>query len=165
VDIDRGQLVGRLLKDIAVVVHLHEFAPVGRRPACVRNGRRLKRLAKMRENLADGPWIGDSRVLAFSINLSSSAETVCMGRILVKVVPGSSRDSIVGWLGESLKIKVQAPPEKGRANEAVVALLAKALAIDSAAITVVSGHTSPAKVLEIEGLDTEGVRQTLAEGE
>ena len=88
-----------------------------------------------------------------------------MGRIHVKVVPGSSRDSIVGWLGEALKIKVQAPPEKGRANEAVIALLAGALAIDSSQITVVSGHTSPAKVLEIAGLDAEEVRQRLDEGE
>ena len=88
-----------------------------------------------------------------------------MGRIHVKVVPGSSRDSIVGWLGEALKIKVQAPPEKGRANEAVIALLAGALAIDSNQISVVSGHTSPAKVLEIEGFDAAGLRQRLAEGE
>ena len=88
-----------------------------------------------------------------------------MGRIHVKVVPGSSRDSIVGWLGEALKIKVQAPPEKGRANEAVITLLAGALAIDSSLITVVSGHTSPAKVLEIDGLDDAGVRQRLVEGE
>jgi uncharacterized protein (TIGR00251 family) len=40
----------------------------------------------------------------------------------VKVVPGSSRDQIMGWLGDPLKIKVTAPPEKGKANEAVVAV-------------------------------------------
>lgn len=51
-DIDRGQLVGRRLKDIAVVVGLHELAPVGRRAARGRNGRQLERLTKMRERLA-----------------------------------------------------------------------------------------------------------------
>ena len=48
-------------------------------------------------------------------------------RLRVKVVPGSSRDGIVGRLGDALKIKVTAPPKKGKANEAVVELLAAAV--------------------------------------
>ncbi len=46
-------------------------------------------------------------------------------RLKVKVVLGSSRDKIAGWLGDALKIKVMAPPEEGRANEAVVEMLAE----------------------------------------
>jgi len=75
-----------------------------------------------------------------------------MARITVKVVPGSSRDQIVGWLGDALKIKVAAAPEKGRANQAVVKLLAKTLSVSREAIEVVSGHTSPSKVIAIDGL-------------
>jgi len=85
-----------------------------------------------------------------------------MARIHVKVVPGSSRDTVVGWLGESLKVKVMAPPEKGRANLAVIALLARRLGIDPAAIEVVSGHASPAKVLSIAGFDDESLREALS---
>jgi len=67
-------------------------------------------------------------------------------------VPGSSREEIVGWPGDSLKVKVKAPPEKGRANEAVVALLAKRLGTDASNIAMVSGNSSPAKVLEVDGM-------------
>jgi uncharacterized protein (TIGR00251 family) len=81
-----------------------------------------------------------------------------MGRLSLKVVPGSSRDEIVGWLGDSLKVKVKAPPEKGRANEAVVALLADRLGIDPSSIAVVSGHGSPAKVVAVDGMDDEAIR-------
>lgn len=82
-----------------------------------------------------------------------------MGRLSLKVVPGSSRDEVVGWLGDSLKVKVKAPPEKGRANEAVIALLAERLGIDSSSIAVVSGHGSPAKIVAVEGMDDEALRQ------
>ena len=83
-----------------------------------------------------------------------------MGRLSLKVVPGSSREEIVGWLGDSLKVKVKvkAPPEKGRANESVVALLAERLGIDTASIAVVSGHGSPAKVVEVDGMNVEAIR-------
>jgi uncharacterized protein (TIGR00251 family) len=81
-----------------------------------------------------------------------------MGRLSLKVVPGSSRDEIVGWLGDSLKVKVKAPPEKGRANEAVVALLAERLGIDASSIAVVSGHSSPAKVVAVDGMDDDAIR-------
>src|SRR5262249_24855818 len=48
-------------------------------------------------------------------------------RILLKVVPGSRRDQIVGALGDRLKVKVSAPPEDGRATKAVCELRAEAL--------------------------------------
>ena len=83
-----------------------------------------------------------------------------MGRLTLKVVPSSSRDEIVGWLGDALKVKVKAPPENGRANEAVVALLADRLGIDRSSITVVSGHGSPAKVVAVDGMDDEAIRAT-----
>ena len=80
-----------------------------------------------------------------------------MGRLNLKVVPGSSRNQIVGWLGDALKIKVTAPPEKGKANEAVIGLLAAALGID--AIEIESGHSSPSKIIAITGMDNEAIRK------
>jgi len=80
-------------------------------------------------------------------------------RLRVKVVPGSSRNEIVGWLGEALKIKVTAPPEKGKANEAVIRLLAAALGIATDDISVVSGHSSPAKLVAISGIDDETIKK------
>jgi uncharacterized protein (TIGR00251 family) len=85
-----------------------------------------------------------------------------MGRLSLKVVPGSSRDEVVGWLGDSLKVKVKAPPEKGRANEAVVALLADRLGVDASSIAVVSGHGSPAKIVAVDGMDDEAIRKAFS---
>jgi uncharacterized protein (TIGR00251 family) len=82
-------------------------------------------------------------------------------RLKVKVVPGSSRDEIVGWLGDALKIKVTAPPEKGRANEAVVSLLAERLGLPADAVTVANGHSSPSKVIVINGMDDGAIKKTL----
>ncbi len=83
-----------------------------------------------------------------------------MGRLNVKVVPGSSRNQIVGWLGDALKIKVMAPPEKGKANESVIEMQADHLGISTDAITIESGHASPSKVIAITGVDDEAIRKT-----
>jgi hypothetical protein len=61
VDVDVGQLVRRRLKDVAVVMHLHEFAPVGGRPTSGRDRRRFERFAEVREDLPDRPRIGNER--------------------------------------------------------------------------------------------------------
>jgi uncharacterized protein (TIGR00251 family) len=82
-----------------------------------------------------------------------------MGRFNVKVVSGSSRNQIVGWLGDALKIKVMAPPQKGKANEAVIDLLAKFLGVSSDDIEVASGHSSPSKLIAITGIDDEAIRR------
>ncbi len=81
--------------------------------------------------------------------------------IVVKVVPGSSRERIVGVLGDALKIATSAPPEKGRANAAVVKILAKALAIDARSVELVSGAASPRKEFRVTGSSVEALRKKL----
>jgi uncharacterized protein (TIGR00251 family) len=80
-------------------------------------------------------------------------------RLRVKVVPGSSRDEIVGWLGDALKIKVAAPPEKGTANEAVFDVLAEALGISTDDIKVESGQSSPSKVIAVTEMDDDAIKK------
>jgi uncharacterized protein (TIGR00251 family) len=76
-------------------------------------------------------------------------------RLLLSVTPGASRDELVGRHGEGWKARVTSAPERGRANDAVVALLAEALGIGRSSIRVVAGHASRRKVVEIDGLDEE----------
>lgn len=80
-----------------------------------------------------------------------AGETTKTARLRLKVVPGAARSGVVGWLGPALKIRVTAPPEKGKANAAVTALLAAELGLPPAAVKIVSGGGSPNKVVEIEG--------------
>jgi uncharacterized protein (TIGR00251 family) len=73
-------------------------------------------------------------------------------RIAIKVVPGASRDRIVGVLGDSLKVAVSKPPAGGAANAAVVKLLAEALGVPAGHVTIVRGQTNPRKEVQIEGI-------------
>ena len=79
------------------------------------------------------------------------------------MVPGSSRDRVAGWLGEALKVRVAAPAERGRANAALEAALAEALGVPRSAVRVVSGRSSPRKVVEIASLSEAEVRRRLSE--
>ena len=82
-------------------------------------------------------------------------------RLPVKVVPGSSRNAIVGWLGDALKVRVTAAPEHGKANAAVAAILAERLGIAAGNVRVIAGHGSPRKVFEIAGLSESEIHRLL----
>ena len=79
----------------------------------------------------------------------------------VKVVPRSSRTAIAGILGEMLKVKLAAAPEKGKANQALVEFLAEKLGVKKNAIKITSGLTSPVKTIEITGISPETVNKQL----
>jgi uncharacterized protein (TIGR00251 family) len=79
----------------------------------------------------------------------------------LKVVPGASRDQVVGPLGDRLKVKVAAPPEAGKANRAVCALLA---ALTGGRAEVVAGQGNPEKTVRV-GMSTAVVVRMVAESE
>jgi hypothetical protein len=73
----------------------------------------------------------------------------------VYVQPGATRAGIVGLHGDALKLRVTAPPEDGRANKAVVALLAEACGLAPSAVELVRGATSRRKQFRLSGLTEE----------
>ena len=81
--------------------------------------------------------------------------------IAVKAVPGSSRERIVGPLGDCLKIATAAPAEKGKANAAIAKLLASALGLEKRRVELLAGSTSPRKEFRLLGLSAEAVRHSL----
>lgn len=71
----------------------------------------------------------------------------------VKVEPKSSRRGISGLIGDSLKVKVHAPPVGGAANEELIEILSKEFGIRKSAIQIVRGNSSKDKIIEISGID------------
>jgi uncharacterized protein (TIGR00251 family) len=80
-------------------------------------------------------------------------------RLDVRVQPRASRNELAGVHGGALKVRLQAPPVDGAANEALVAFLAESLGVPRAAVRVVAGATSRAKVVEIEGVRRTSVEE------
>ena len=70
----------------------------------------------------------------------------------VRVQPRASRNEVAGWVGESLKIKLTAPPVEGAANEACLAFLAKLLDLAPSRLAITQGARSRTKVVRITGL-------------
>lgn len=76
--------------------------------------------------------------------------------LFVRATPGAKKNEIAGiWEGPAgearLSVKVTAPPDKGKANAAVIKLLAKALRLPKSAFVIASGETSRLKTIEIAG--------------
>ena len=75
-----------------------------------------------------------------------------MARLLVKVHPRAGSTYLSGKSGEVYKLKLDAPPVDGKANEACIRFFAKTLGLPRASITIVSGLTSRMKMLQIDGV-------------
>ncbi len=84
-----------------------------------------------------------------------------MVRLRVHVTPGAREEQIAGWHGGSLRVKVRARPEKGRANEAVLRLLARRLGVPRANLSIVRGAASRDKLVQVDGLSDEELRARL----
>lgn len=67
----------------------------------------------------------------------------------------------MGWLGETLKVRVTAPAERGRANAAVEEIVADALGVPRKSARVVAGGSSTRKVVQVEGLSESEVYRRL----
>ena len=73
-------------------------------------------------------------------------------RVRVRVSPGARRARVVGRHGEAWKLRVVEAPERGRANESVLRLLASALELPRRDVALVAGHTGRDKVVELAGI-------------
>ena len=83
-------------------------------------------------------------------------------RLNLRVSPGAGRSAVVGRHGNAWKLRVAAPPERGRANMSVVNLLATSLEIRRPDVRIVGGGISRDKVVEIVGLTLEEAERRLA---
>lgn len=82
----------------------------------------------------------------------------------MRVSPGARRSEVVGRLGDSWKLRVRSAPERGRANDEVIALLARTLGLSARDVRIVSGHTSRDKIVELECLTIEDAERRLSSG-
>ena len=83
-------------------------------------------------------------------------------RIDLKVVPGASRTELAGLHGDRYRLRVAAPPEGGKANQAVVAFLAGHLGVTRRNVEIVKGPGSPRKTVEVTGVLPAQVRDRLS---
>jgi uncharacterized protein len=84
-------------------------------------------------------------------------------RLRLRVSPGAVRSAVVGRHGAGWKVRVAAAAEDGKANEAVIRLLADTLAVPRRDVRIVSGRTSRDKTVALAGLGPDEIERRLAE--
>ncbi len=70
--------------------------------------------------------------------------------LTIKLQPSASKNEIVGREGEFVRIRVQSPPVDGKANKALITLLAKELSVKKAQVSITSGQTSRLKRVQVQ---------------
>ena len=85
-------------------------------------------------------------------------------RIKVHLTPRASKEEVGGLHGDALKVRVKAPPVEGRANEALIRLMARVLGVGKKSVELVSGRTGRTKTIRVVGLSPGEVRKRLGQG-
>src|SRR6266705_5530591 len=80
----------------------------------------------------------------------------------LRVQPRASRNAVVGWTGDSLNIRLTAPPVEGAANAACLAFLADLLDLPKSQLEILRGERSRTKVIRITGLTQDEFRARLS---
>lgn len=81
--------------------------------------------------------------------------------ILVRVVPRAKKNEIVGLEGGTLKVRITAPPVRGKGNEALVEFLAQALGVRKGQVGIVRGQRARSKTIRVRGLSEKEARKRL----
>ena len=90
------------------------------------------------------------------VNSSAGAVTIS-----IKVIPRASKNQIVGKEGDALKVRLNAPPVEGKANEALVKFLAETLGVSRSQIEIVAGHASRHKIVRVRGVTARRIEEAL----
>lgn len=80
-------------------------------------------------------------------------------QIKVRVQPRAAKNQIVGWMEDSLKVRLTAPPVEGEANAALVRFLAEYFNLSRQNVSLVTGTTSRQKVVQLKGISADQVNQ------
>lgn len=83
--------------------------------------------------------------------------------VVIKVTPNASKNEIVGWNEDQLRLRIRGVPEKGQVNNELIAYLAKLLGVSKTKIQIISGSTSRLKRLKIEGITQEEFYKNIPE--
>jgi uncharacterized protein (TIGR00251 family) len=83
-------------------------------------------------------------------------------RLTLRVSPGAAQSRVVGPYASGWKVRVAAPAADGRANAAVVKLLAATLRVPAGDVEIVSGFTARDKIISLAGIDADEVQRRLA---
>lgn len=73
-------------------------------------------------------------------------------RLAVQITPNAKRSEVIGLLEDALKIRLQAQPIEGKANEALIRYIADMLDVPKSAVCITHGHTNKRKIIEIKAL-------------
>jgi len=84
--------------------------------------------------------------------------------ILIRVYPNAARNEIAGFADDILRVKIAAPPLKGKANK-LLSFLCRLLAVSKDRVDIVRGHTARNKVIAIDGMSKESALGLLLAGQ